>query len=200
MSEPSWQKSADTHSTSPTASSSDPRGFTTPMEGTVLPSASSAASANGSGGSSGGVGSGGGAGSASGSTGSGSAGGNAAGGSVSVDTDQLAQAVPAVTALSMRLAAINASLSGTIMGLGEPWGGKDDSIGGPFGQAYEPARDQILTGLSGTQQALESTADGLGTMVKGYTSTEDANTIPDLGAIGSGDDGAVGDVGAGRRG
>ena len=99
---------------------------------------------------------------------------------VYVDTNALATGIPQVTALAMRLGTVNASLSSTLAGLGEPWGGPNDPIGKTFAEAYLPARDDLLTGLSGTQNVLSSTADGITTMVRGYTNTEENNIIPNI--------------------
>jgi hypothetical protein len=106
--------------------------------------------------------------------------------SVYVNTGQLALGMPAVTALSMRLGTIFGGIS-ALDSLGECWGGPDDDTGKQFGEAYMPARDQMHEGLYGTKSVLDSTADGINTMVRGYSSTEDANTIPNLGPVDTGE-------------
>jgi hypothetical protein len=43
---------------------------------------------------------------------------------------------------------------------------------------YLPARDQFDRGMTDARTALDSTVDGINTMVHGYTETENGNTIP----------------------
>ena len=96
---------------------------------------------------------------------------------ISVDTDKLGLAIPQVDELAARMNAIRGTLNGTLQGLGECWGGPDDSIGKSFQESYQPAYDQLDLGLVGTHDAFGSTVDRLGTTMHGYNATEDGNIV-----------------------
>jgi len=99
------------------------------------------------------------------------------GDNISVNTDKLGVAIPQVQELADRVNAIRAELNGTLDGLGECWGGKDDSIGKPFDEGYTPAQGQIDLGLIGTKDAFESTGNRVHTWALGLQRTEENNTI-----------------------
>ena len=96
---------------------------------------------------------------------------------VSVNTDRLGVAIPQVEQLSNRINEIYSTVNSTADDLGECWGGEDDPIGKSFAEGYLPARDQVNLGLSGTRDVLDSTATGIHTMVRGYVTTEENNTV-----------------------
>jgi hypothetical protein len=106
---------------------------------------------------------------------------------VFVDTDALSRAVLLTSELSERLAGIYAGLAGTVGSLGNVWGPKNDPIGGPFGKVYEPNSQALLAGIGSTGQSLGSTGDGIKTLVKGYTATEEANILTAAGSAGNPD-------------
>ena len=108
--------------------------------------------------------------------GGGGSGSGASGPPVHIDTDLIALGIPQVTDFGNRITAIHATLMSTIGGLGEPWG--DDENGAVFAESYLPARDQFDRGMTDTRTALDTTVDDINTTVRGYTETENGNTVP----------------------
>ncbi len=96
---------------------------------------------------------------------------------ISVNTDKLGVAIPQVQELANRMNSIRAELNGTLEGLGECWGGDDDSIGRPFAEGYVPAQGQIDLGLIGTKEAFESTGNRVHTWALGLQRTEENNIV-----------------------
>jgi uncharacterized protein YukE len=93
---------------------------------------------------------------------------------VQVDAEALAKATPEVLRLASRVKAVFADLESTTSALGECWG--DDEGGRRFAEQYLKPKTQILEGLESASKVLDSMADGLSTMSKGYRKTEDQAT------------------------
>jgi uncharacterized protein YukE len=92
---------------------------------------------------------------------------------LAVDPDALAKNAPHVRAFSDQMRNVVTRLQGRLDSLGDCWG--DDPMGKAFATNYLNPRDQMFDGLSGLVDVLDSTADGLETMAKGFTQTEDQN-------------------------
>jgi hypothetical protein len=93
----------------------------------------------------------------------------------SVDTDQMTKVMPQVDELENRLAAANNGLVADATPLENAAG--DDAAGKAFYDAYSTARDQITGATRDLQTITASIRDGINTMVRGYTQTEEDNTI-----------------------
>jgi uncharacterized protein YukE len=91
-----------------------------------------------------------------------------------VDPDGLAKNAPNVRAYSDQMRQVVTRLQTRLGELGDCWG--DDPMGKSFEEAYLSPRDQMVTGLLGIVDVLDSTADGLETMAKGFHQTEETNT------------------------
>jgi uncharacterized protein YukE len=90
-----------------------------------------------------------------------------------VDPEGLAKNAPNVRAFSDQLRGAVTRLQSGLASLGECWG--DDPMGKAFASQYLSPRDEMLKGLNGAVDVLDSTADGLETMAKGFAQTEDQN-------------------------
>lgn len=90
-----------------------------------------------------------------------------------VDPDALAKNAPNVRAYSDQMRQALTRLKSRLDGLGDCWG--DDPMGKSFEGAYLTPRDQMFSGLQGIADVLDSTADGLETMAKGFHQTEEQN-------------------------
>jgi WXG100 family type VII secretion target len=90
-----------------------------------------------------------------------------------VDPEGLAQNAPNVRAFSDQLRGVVTRLQSGLDSLGECWG--DDPMGKAFASQYLDPRDEMFQGLTGAVDVLDSTADGLETMAKGFAQTEDQN-------------------------
>jgi uncharacterized protein YukE len=90
------------------------------------------------------------------------------------DPDSLAKTAPYVRAYSDLMRQVVTRLESRLAELGDCWG--DDSMGKAFEEQYRTPRDQMISGLHGIADVLDSTADGLETMAKGFQQTEDQNT------------------------
>ncbi|QKZ15960.1 WXG100 family type VII secretion target [Streptomyces chartreusis] len=91
-----------------------------------------------------------------------------------VDPDSLAKNAPNVRAYSDQMRQVVTRLETRLRELGDCWG--DDPMGKTFAEQYVSPRDQMIEGLKGIVDVLDSTADGLQTMAKGFHATEDQNT------------------------
>ena len=92
-----------------------------------------------------------------------------------VDTERLVRAVPGLTELSHDVAGVYSDLIAELNGLGRCWG--DDATGQAFERQYIAPRDELLMGMRDTRDVIDSTGQGILTMVKGYTATEEGNTV-----------------------
>ncbi|NUR01124.1 MAG: WXG100 family type VII secretion target [Streptomyces sp.] len=88
-----------------------------------------------------------------------------------VDPDRLAKNAPQVRAFSDQMRQVLSQLESRMNELGDCWG--DDPMGKAFAQQYLTPRDQMVEGLQGIVDVLDSTADGLETMAKGFHQTEE---------------------------
>jgi WXG100 family type VII secretion target len=88
-----------------------------------------------------------------------------------VDPDGLAKNAPNVRAYSDQMRAVFTRLQSRLNELGDCWG--DDPMGKAFEEQYRTPRDQMVSGLQGIADVLDSTADGLETMAKGFHQTEE---------------------------
>jgi uncharacterized protein YukE len=91
-----------------------------------------------------------------------------------VDPDGLAKNAPNVRAYSDQMRQVVTRLQSRLDELGDCWG--DDPMGKAFAEQYLTPRDQMISGLQGIVDVLDSTADGLETMAKGFHQTEEQNT------------------------
>ncbi|KUO15552.1 WXG100 family type VII secretion target [Streptomyces dysideae] len=88
-----------------------------------------------------------------------------------VDTDALATAAPEIMRLAQRVNRVNSLLESRTSALGECWG--HDAGGRQFAQQYMRPRNQLLKGLGSASKVLDSMADGVQTMAKGFSKTEE---------------------------
>jgi uncharacterized protein YukE len=102
-----------------------------------------------------------------------------------VDPESLAKNAPNVRAFSNQFLEFVGRLQSGLDSCGECWG--DDPMGKAFANQYLNPRDEMLKGLHGTVDVLNSTADGLETMAKGFAQTEDQNVVNARRLLGSGD-------------
>jgi uncharacterized protein YukE len=96
-----------------------------------------------------------------------------------VDPDRLAKNAPQVRAFSDQMRQVLSQLESRMNELGDCWG--DDPMGKAFAQQYLTPRDQMIDGLKGIVDVLDSTADGLETMAKGFHQTEEQAKATALG-------------------
>lgn len=92
---------------------------------------------------------------------------------IKVDTDALTPAEAAYTAAADRVTRIYGLANATNDEYTGCWG--DDATGRMFGAAYGPAADKVLIGIKSVGGSLTDTVDGIVTMIKGYTDTENDN-------------------------
>ncbi|MGW2525295.1 WXG100 family type VII secretion target [Streptomyces sp. NPDC001617] len=91
-----------------------------------------------------------------------------------VNPDGLAKNAPNVRAFSDQMRQVVGRLEERLGALGDCWG--DDPMGKSFENVYQEPKEEMLTGLRGIVDVLDSTADGLETMAKGFHATEENNT------------------------
>lgn len=90
-----------------------------------------------------------------------------------VDPEGLAKNAPNVRAFADQMRSVVTRLQSGLDSFGECWG--NDAMGKAFATQYLTPRDQMISGLSGVADVLDSTADGLETMSKGFAQTEAQN-------------------------
>jgi uncharacterized protein YukE len=90
---------------------------------------------------------------------------------LAVDTDALAKAAPEVQRLASRVKTMNSVLSSTLSKLGDCWG--NDQNGRQFAKNYVYSKNQLVEGLDAASKVLDSMAEGITTMSKGFRKTED---------------------------
>lgn len=110
-----------------------------------------------------------------------------------VDPEGLAKNAPNVRAFSGQLRGVVTRLQSGLASLGECWG--DDPMGKAFSSQYLIPRDEMLSGLADAADVLDSTADGLETMAKGFAQTEDQNVANARHLIGTSGDPNTGSAG-----
>ncbi|MGW4996018.1 WXG100 family type VII secretion target [Streptomyces mirabilis] len=103
-----------------------------------------------------------------------------------MDTDGLARTVPALHQLGEQLRSVHTGLVARLSALDGCWG--DDATGERFLSQYQGPADQLMTGMAGTGNVLDSIPDGVSTMGKGFGRTEAINgeSLRGLGGSGSG--------------
>lgn len=108
---------------------------------------------------------------------------------LSVNTDGLLDAVPAINDLADQFGNVLSNLQDKLGALGQPWG--DDKTGQAFLAQYQGPRQKLELALVNTQNVLKSTADGVETMAKGFAATEEQNQASII-SSGDGSDGRTG--------
>ncbi len=88
-----------------------------------------------------------------------------------VDTDALAQASPQVRLLAQRVKRLGFDLDSGLNQLGECWG--NDKGGQQFAKQYLKPRTQLVIGCKKGAEVLDSIADGISTLAKGFRKTEE---------------------------
>ncbi|WP_371503131.1 hypothetical protein OG871_38160 [Kitasatospora sp. NBC_00374] len=92
---------------------------------------------------------------------------------LSVDTDAIAMATPAVRALASETRDVSTSLIARLSAIGPAkW---DDPIGQAFTEQYESAARSLQQGFEDTSTVIARTADGVHGMAKGFERTEQNN-------------------------
>lgn len=91
-----------------------------------------------------------------------------------VNPDGLAKTAPNMRTVSDQARQILTRLQSNLDALGDCWG--DDPMGKSFEEQYLTARKQMFDGMQGIVDVVDSTADGLETMAKGFHQTEEQNT------------------------
>ena len=92
---------------------------------------------------------------------------------LSVDTDRLAVAMPALQEVSTVIGGILAVLDSSLQNLGTPWG--NDETGKTFFSTYGPTQQSLTSGLADSRSSVDNATQGLLTMVTGFTDTESLN-------------------------
>lgn len=97
-----------------------------------------------------------------------------------VDTDRMGTVIPQVDNLNQRT---KGARSGLIDQLGplEYAAGTDDAAARAFYESHNPTRDMVLKALGDFSTIAEGMVTGIHTMVRGYESTEENNTVPHFG-------------------
>ena len=92
---------------------------------------------------------------------------------LSVDSDALAAAVPALVSLRELQAGHLNTLNNAIAELGDCW--KGGATGEQFAANYLGPAQKLLAAAASLDSVTASTADGISTMAKGFGETEDGN-------------------------
>jgi len=92
---------------------------------------------------------------------------------IKVDTDALTPAEASYTGAGDEIDRIYGLANATNDEYAGCWG--DDDTGQMFGAAYLPAAENVLIGIKSIGDSLTSTVQGIATMIKGYTDTENDN-------------------------
>lgn len=110
-----------------------------------------------------------------------------------VDTDRMGTVIPQVDELDRRTRAVR---SGLLEALGPLTyaAGTDDEAAKSFYASHNPTRDMVLSALDDFSKIAHGMVTGIHTMVRGYESTEENNTVPHFG----GEDPPAGSGGHGK--
>ncbi|KUO09355.1 hypothetical protein [Streptomyces sp. DSM 15324] len=92
---------------------------------------------------------------------------------LSIDTDGVGAGATGLRAAAAQLASIISTLDSGVDAQHQPWG--DDKIGQGFAGQWVPSKNDLLDSGRDLARVLESAADGIETMAKGFTATEDEN-------------------------
>jgi len=90
-----------------------------------------------------------------------------------VDTHGIARNMSGFRELGNQVRVASEYLHGNLEELGACWG--EDSSGRQFAEQYLPAKDQMADGTRALYTVLQSTADGIETMARGFARTEQRN-------------------------
>ncbi|MER7914135.1 hypothetical protein [Streptomyces sp. NPDC096068] len=102
---------------------------------------------------------------------------------LSIDTERMAGAARGLNGVAAQLRFIVAALDTGIDGQHRPWG--QDKIGREFAGEWVPPKNDLLTAGNDLARVLESAAEGMETMARGFAGTEDANVDSLRGATGA---------------
>ncbi|MEW2113723.1 hypothetical protein AB0945_00730 [Streptomyces sp. NPDC005474] len=92
---------------------------------------------------------------------------------LSIDTDGIGAGATGLRAAAAQLASIIATLDSGVDAQHQPWG--DDRIGQEFAKQWVGPKNDLLDSGRDLARVLESSADGIETMAKGFGATEDDN-------------------------
>jgi uncharacterized protein YukE len=92
---------------------------------------------------------------------------------ISVNTDGMLAAAPGLYDLANKMTSAVGELTNRLSELGSPWG--NDETGQEFVSKYQSPADQVIQGANSAASVLQSTADGVVTMAKGFEGTEQEN-------------------------
>lgn len=94
-------------------------------------------------------------------------------GTFSVDTDALHRQLPFVRELAEHVRSVGTNLDARLSGIGNVWG--KQAVGVQFEDQYDNPHHEVLEGLSGAGEVLDSTADGVETMALRFNQLEEDN-------------------------
>jgi hypothetical protein len=89
---------------------------------------------------------------------------------LSVSSGGLGSAAEGLDDLHLRMVSLSTGLQSRLAAFGQPWG--DDKNGQAFYQQYGPAKDNLVEGVQDLATVTGQAADGLRTMQKGFSQTE----------------------------
>ncbi|MEY9895448.1 hypothetical protein ABIA35_006345 [Catenulispora sp. MAP12-49] len=98
-----------------------------------------------------------------------------------VDTDHMGTVIPQVEHLSDQTKGVHTGLVGQLAPLSNA-AGTDDAAAKAFYESYNPTRDMVLGALLDFCTIADGMVTGIHTMVRGYESTEENNTVPHFGS------------------
>jgi hypothetical protein len=112
---------------------------------------------------------------------------------VRVDTEALNLTLGVVGNAANRLAGISGMIKSFTQDYSGAWGTGNDPAAQKFAAGYLPAEEELSAGVQASAAAYTGASDGVDTMVKGYTKTEEDNIEAASGNVSySGDDGPGG--------
>jgi hypothetical protein len=97
-----------------------------------------------------------------------------------VDTDRMDVVVPQLDHLRELAASARSALVEALTPL-DGAAGQDDAAAKSFYQSYNPQRDMVLGAIDDFTKITDNITTGIHTMVRGYTATEQNNTVPHFG-------------------
>lgn len=97
-----------------------------------------------------------------------------------VDTDRMGTVIPQVENLNERTKGARSGLIDQLAPL-EYAAGTDDAAAKAFYASHNPTRDMVISALHDFSKIAEGMVTGIHTMVRGYESTEENNTVPRFG-------------------
>lgn len=97
-----------------------------------------------------------------------------------VDTDRMGTVIPQVEHLNDQTKGVHSALVGQLNPLMYA-AGTDDAAAKAFYASHNPTRDMVLGALLDFCTIADGMVTGIHTMVRGYESTEENNTVPNFG-------------------